>query len=229
MNAINPFGVPQGWRTGADLPNVSSSDSVIRGGVPTLTGYRDASWSVGTQTMPQSSSESGTFGDFLGRPTASVGVQTGGLDKSSKLATASAATTGAQSGGSTFLHGLAANAANLASFGITRGLAAADQGHANQVHSANQSAHGVGLQAAVENVDRNQQSKITSGVAGATIGSLLGPLGSLAGYAIGRAVAPQADTPKISGFTGQFSPDSSGVANSHSTQSAEDAPVLNNG
>lgn len=229
MNAINPFGVPSGWRTGVDFLNGPSSDSVIRGGVPTLTGYRDSSWSVGTQTTPQSSSESGSFGDFLGKPTASVGVQTGGLDKTSKLATGAAATSGAQTGGSTFLHGLVANSANLASLGITRGLAAADQGHANQVHSANQSAHGVGLQPAIDNVDRNQQAKISSGVAGATIGSLLGPLGSIAGYAIGRAVAPQADTPKISGFTGQFSPDSSGVANAHTTQSNDSASVLTNG
>lgn len=131
-----------------------------------------------------------------------------------------------------FLHGhYAANlllgASNTLSGGIKSAWSASQELKANQVHSNNLTTHGVSLAPAIATIDQNNFNRINSASAGATIGSLFGPLGAAAGFAIGNAVASKSSLPaNISTPSGTVSANDDVLASSHSSGPRDSSPIL---
>jgi len=117
----------------------------------------------------------------------------------------------------------------IASAGISSALRAGDQFRANSTLNSNLQQHGVGLTSAITAIQQNQQVAADYGSAGAALGSVLGPLGSIGGYFLGHTFAPQSSIPGISSSSGMISADSPGVAFGHTTAAAGDAKSLDYG
>jgi len=117
----------------------------------------------------------------------------------------------------------------VASAGVSSLLRAGDQFRANSTLNSNLQQHGVGLSSAITAIQQNQQVAADYGSAGASLGSILGPLGSLGGYFLGHAFAPQSQIPGVYSSSGMVSADSPGVSLGHTTASAGDTKLLDYG
>lgn len=186
----------------------SISSGVIRGGVPSQNGF-----SASTQTNP-------SFLHDVYKP---------GSNKMNSVASQTTANSQSSVGPQSWNPlGVISDINNK----VTSGLVGANTAVSNSVNSINTahnlSQHGVGLLPAISTIQQNANNLRDFGNAGAVLGSVLGPVGAIAGGAIGESIGVgfQADLPTISSFRGQVSPDNSGIANSHSTMSSDNQTIL---
>lgn len=203
----------------------SSSDSIIRGGVPEGTGY-----SQSTQTdLPYTSRT------ILADGTAQT--KTGLHPVESLFAPTSLSGSSSQNSLGAVLGGVG----DLLSLGVTKSLSSIDQSHSNKDLAQNSMAHGINLIPQIQTIRNNQENSIQFGQAGGTIGAAIGSLGYLGGpilgaltstagaaigYGVGKLVAPQNPLPTTSSFQGQTNTNDEGISNSHSTEGADGTPVL---
>lgn len=110
--------------------------------------------------------------------------------------------------------------------GVSRALVAKDTASAESKMTSNLTQHGPGLIGQTSAIRQNDQARVNYGQAGAAFGSILGPLGALGGYYLGKSLAPQNSQYTISSFSGKISPDSEGVAYAHSSDTGLNSAVL---
>lgn len=127
---------------------------------------------------------------------------------------------------SSYIPSQVVGASNLLSGGVVTAAQAYGNYKTNQVDLKNSTVHGVSLNPSISAIHQNNQAQRDYSVAGASLGAAFGPLGSIAGWAIGSAIAPKVDLPGLNSFEGSVSADSSGIADSHSTASHDQTPIL---
>lgn len=127
---------------------------------------------------------------------------------------------------SSYIPSQAVSASNILSGGVVSAAGAYGNYKTAMTDAKNASAHGVSLAPSINTIHQNNQTQKDYSVAGASLGAAFGPLGSIAGWAIGSAIAPKADLPTLNSFEGPVSANNAGIADSHSTASHDETPIL---
>lgn len=102
---------------------------------------------------------------------------------------------------------LAAQASMAIGDAVTAGLTNSEQASISDRYQKTIQSHKVGSNLVASSQRENDQIKANYANAGATIGSLFGPIGALAGYYIGRSSAPSLQTYNVDSFSGPVSPE----------------------